>query len=438
MSDHANNLSNGVLSEGYLAVIEALNADWSISNLINECQRLLGNPVQLLNDSFEILATSSNEALPVSDEKWLANAEVGRLQRECIENLRENRTLSRVNQTDLPVHVLNTSKNDTGNKSNTWLCRTAHNSQVSGYIVVLECYRDLDSNDEQILTAFAKAISVARRIEHGEINLNASRAEALVERLLANPSGHGTVVELTRRLNQLKLLPKNDIALLTVRVEDHGKDGIPLNYYKNRLQDIFRDANTFQYESDLVCLLHCTGTFRSGYLPDDEYSKLESFLTENGFHAAISRVFQDLSFLGKAYRETDAALRLAKRMKMPYKLHRYERNLAFYPLLAYESDEEVRDLCHPGILRIYQQDCQRESNLLHTLEVYLANNLNAYQTATQLNLHRNSLYYRLEKIEELLGRELGKDSKLDFQLQYSILVLKYLGVVPLDEKNPGV
>ena len=438
MSDRTKSLLNAGQKDGYLAVIEALSADCSVDNLINECQRLIGDPVQLLNDSFEIIAASSNDTLPVADEKWQENTEIGRLQRECIENLRANKVLSCVNQSDEPVHVVNASDERGRKKSDTWICRTTHIGQVTGYLVVLACYRSLGPEDEQLLGAFAKAISIAKRIEHNESNLISTRAEALVERLLATPVTNGAVIELTRRINQLKLLPGNEFVLVSVRMDEQKAGGIPLNYYRNQLQLVFNGAHVFSHESDLFCLIRCTEPSRMAYLPENMYRSLERFLSENSFYAAISRVFPDLSFIKKAYRETDAALRLAKHLNLEYKLHHYERNMAFYPLLAYESEEEVRDLCHPGIMRVYEHDCQRGSDLLHTLDVYFANNLNISQTTAELNLHRNSLYYRIEKIEELIGRELGKDSKLDFQLQYSILVLKFLKVIPLDKRNLGV
>lgn len=57
-------------------------------------------------------------------------------------------------------------------------------------------------------------------------NLISTRAEALVERLLATPVTNGAVIELTRRINQLKLLPGNEFVLVSVRMDEQKAGGI--------------------------------------------------------------------------------------------------------------------------------------------------------------------------------------------------------------------
>ena len=46
-------------------------------------------------------------------------------------------------------------------------------------------------------------------------------------------------------------------------------------------------------------------------------------------------------------------------------------------------------------------------DLIHTLDVYLALGGDARKTAETLHLHRSTLYYRLDKITEAVGGDLG-------------------------------
>ena len=50
-----------------------------------------------------------------------------------------------------------------------------------------------------------------------------------------------------------------------------------------------------------------------------------------------------------------------------------------------------------------------------TLKVYLRNNMNAVKTAKELFIHRSTMVYRLERIEELTG--------IDYKDPYKILHL---------------
>lgn len=53
-----------------------------------------------------------------------------------------------------------------------------------------------------------------------------------------------------------------------------------------------------------------------------------------------------------------------------------------------------------------------ESYLLHTLKVYMENNMNVVQTAKQIYTHRNTLNYRLQQIEDITGVNIRKYKNL--------------------------
>lgn len=53
-----------------------------------------------------------------------------------------------------------------------------------------------------------------------------------------------------------------------------------------------------------------------------------------------------------------------------------------------------------------QDEHTKNAELIETLEVYLATMGNISETARQMGLHRQTLYYRLQRIEELTGRHL--------------------------------
>ena len=58
---------------------------------------------------------------------------------------------------------------------------------------------------------------------------------------------------------------------------------------------------------------------------------------------------------------------------------------------------------HPALAALARYDAETNSELAHTLRVYLENERNHVRTAAELGLHRNSLAYRIRRIEELTG-----------------------------------
>lgn len=69
------------------------------------------------------------------------------------------------------------------------------------------------------------------------------------------------------------------------------------------------------------------------------------------------------------------------------------------------------------VVPLSDYDLERGSDLTKTLSVYFETGTNASETADRLFLHRNSLLYRLERIQELTGLDLKEpDARLSLQL----------------------
>ena len=73
--------------------------------------------------------------------------------------------------------------------------------------------------------------------------------------------------------------------------------------------------------------------------------------------------------------------------------------------------------------RVEAYDLEHNSDLLRTLRVYFAANANTSEAADRLYLHRNSLPYRLARIEHLTGLDL-KDHRARLALQLGLLAIR--------------
>ena len=78
--------------------------------------------------------------------------------------------------------------------------------------------------------------------------------------------------------------------------------------------------------------------------------------------------------------------------------------------------EPFRYLVEP----LVEHDRERQSDLVKTLKVYFDTGANASEAAERLFLHRNSMLYRLARIEELTGLDL-KDPQARLALQLGLL-----------------
>ncbi len=72
------------------------------------------------------------------------------------------------------------------------------------------------------------------------------------------------------------------------------------------------------------------------------------------------------------------------------------------------------------ILHLQEHDRARGSDLVRTLKTYFAAGTNASEAADRLFLHRNSMLYRLERIQTLTGLDL-KDDRVALALRLGLL-----------------
>ncbi len=70
--------------------------------------------------------------------------------------------------------------------------------------------------------------------------------------------------------------------------------------------------------------------------------------------------------------------------------------------------------------RVEAHDSGHNSDLIRTLRAFFAANANASEAADRLYLHRNSLPYRLARVQELTGLDL-KDPRARLALQLGLL-----------------
>lgn len=62
---------------------------------------------------------------------------------------------------------------------------------------------------------------------------------------------------------------------------------------------------------------------------------------------------------------------------------------------------------HPALAILAEYDRENQADFLHTLEVYLDNDCNAQKCGRLLFLHRNSLVYRIRRIQEITDCDLS-------------------------------
>ncbi|MDY4078460.1 MAG: PucR family transcriptional regulator ligand-binding domain-containing protein [Clostridium sp.] len=120
----------------------------------------------------------------------------------------------------------------------------------------------------------------------------------------------------------------------------------------------------------------------------------------------IGNTYSKLSMMKNSLKESEWALDTIKLKGLKDEIIRYE-DIGVYSLLFNINNKDILEQYYNSTLGgIIEYDKINASDLTGTLETYLDKNCNVTITAETLFIHRNTLKYRLRKIEELLHCDL--------------------------------
>ena len=138
----------------------------------------------------------------------------------------------------------------------------------------------------------------------------------------------------------------------------------------------------------------------------------------------ISTPVADLADWSIAYGEALQAMDLAARLHSPKPL--FIETLGIYRLITQlEERNALQSFAHDTLGSLLDYDERQNADLIHTLEAFFSSHGNLASTAAELNVHRNTLLYRLRRIAEIGAVDL-KQPETRLALQLALAVLRLL------------
>jgi len=138
-----------------------------------------------------------------------------------------------------------------------------------------------------------------------------------------------------------------------------------------------------------------------------------------GVSVGIARPHTGLEGLRVAYREAEQALAIGRHLHGGGHATSFSELGAYRLLFALRDSPELAEFCRESLAPLIEYDSRNGTELVKTLDAYFANGTNLQATADALFLHRNSLAYRLRRIEEVCGVDLD-DIEDRFRLQLAL------------------
>lgn len=183
------------------------------------------------------------------------------------------------------------------------------------------------------------------------------------------------------------------------------------------------EAAAIIYEGRICVLLQMSAEKKTN--ASSFRTRLSALLKRNGFYAGCSNPFTDLTDMRKHFSE---ATYVTEHMQVKAGEVSFFSDFALTYTLQEIKNNMPLNLIHPAAATLLAYDNAHHTAFTETLYVYLKKERSQSKTAAALNLHRNTLTYRLQRIRELLSVDLDDD---DLRL-HLMLSLRFLSSNPLD------
>ena len=383
-------------AEKRLAMFDALLSGRGLQGLVDAAAEVFGNPVAVADMGLAMVAVSAELA---DDPEWTANA------REIETNDMRQAALAgdfhRVYSGDKTV-----VGEYPGADQRYLAARIRRKDALLGHALVLERNQPFDDDDIALLPDVCRTFGYELAGSSDADQLS-ERYGRLIDDLLAGTLTDPSEVEARIRRARIKL-PERMCVLIARPASDRGQ--ISARYLRMKLLRAFEGSIGVVRGEDVLMVIDAMDAGRTFAKTVGQGAQFE------GIAFGVSYSFSGLEHVKRASEQALATLRLS-----PGKtgVIRYQQVVArhLFERVSLSSDPET--FVHPAIGILSEADARERTTHLADLAAYLASGRNATATARALHVHKNTMYYRLQRIEQIACVDLS-DEETCFALQLSL------------------
>ena len=231
------------------------------------------------------------------------------------------------------------------------------------------------------------------------------------------------LVDIYNRAKKLRIELQKPRVVLLLEIPS-GKESYAMDYLKGMFSQQSGDYVTAVDERNLIVIKQVSDDKNYEEVADVALTTVSMLNTEAMINVKLSygTIVTELKDVSKSYKEAKMALDVGK-------IFYAEKDVVAYSTLGIGRliYQLPVNLCEMFIEEIFGGSVPEEidEETLTTINMFLENNLNVSETSRQLYVHRNTLLYRLEKLEKLTNLDIRVfDDALT--LKIALMVVRYM------------
>lgn len=425
---------------------EALYSGKGLKHIVDVASNLLGNPFFIRETSFKISAYTSN--VTIDDDIWNDTTQKGYQDYNSFLFLLNKGYLDRANKHDEPIiHQFEINEDNVYGKElvkkdifnedyivliikstpikkvlpRVWN-KITYGNKFFGYMVTIEAYKKFTAYDISLIRKISEIIAIEMNNRNIPDNTIIQKQNNIIYELL-----DGKINDPDNLKSKIKISGLTFSKYLKVVVLETGQvtaDELPLNYIKGFFVNSFKNVFSVFYEGYYFAIISSEKDY---VINETQMTKLKTFSKDIKMLCGISRTFTGLLDTRLNFQQAVESINSGKRTNPDQNIFNYENVVMQHIISICEKEAPLKSFCLPNLDKLKIYDTSKGTDFYNTLH-YFANKFNnPTELAKDLNLHRNTLYYRIKKIEEILDIDLNNTDTL-FRVYFSFKILEYMGL----------
>ncbi|MED1116678.1 PucR family transcriptional regulator [Bacillus paramycoides] len=277
--------------------------------------------------------------------------------------------------------------------------------EVLGFIWALEIEKSLTEQDFTLLKKYADAVKSKLLQLQARKNQKEERSQEFFWKLLTNHMQVNS--EVMENFYDLQITPASLFTVAAFHFEQKitNEKEKQISYLLKTSQHLKVLLYTID-RNQLILLTSLDNVKRPFHeindFADSFVNKMEKRYGIKSIKPAFSSIYSDYQKISKAYKETLTVLSIKEKFPSDtVNIHSYQ-NMGIYQLIDLLLEKRKHEEYENQALhKLYEYDNKHNSNLVETLEIYLNKDSNISEVIKALNIHANTLSYRLKRIYEI-------------------------------------
>lgn len=418
------------LQDNYEKLILALSAGHGLQAIADIGSEVLENPLSIADTSYRLLASTTvfrenidSYNLPgIFGEAITSSINAGHLSEESVKFLKSSKRYEQfVNNHSPHVFKKETGQNDSMQSPYNFIdCGVRIKGVMVAFLSVGDVNRPFSEGDLVYCKQLVNLVAIELQKSEFFIRNHGLEYEVLLNDLLEDRISDGLQIRL--RLQNMNKKLKSDLQVVTIRRFVGASDGSAIQTVgQSSFRHFFPNCVSVIYKDDIILLISRDSKEELNAENNEAFLDL---LETNNMKAGISEVFYDPIRMRHYYQQSVKALELGVDMQPEKQIYFYYQVSVFHAMEICAQSISLRDLCHPVIKDLNSSTDDGDTDLLKALYLWLYFCRDTTKITNTLHIHRSTLFYRLNKLKDILGGSLD-DGNHVFQLMFSFKLIEY-------------